>query len=684
MTTPSLVGNYCLALAVLASAGGVLAAFSSVRFGSTELLIWTRRAVHATTALLTVASMALVWAFVDNDFRMAYVVQYSELALPLGYKLAAFWAGRQGSLLLWAWMLAVVASMVARRPPKDHAHQGAVLGILAGICTLFPATILFAPNPFELAKIVPADGHGLNPMLQDPAMLSHPPLLFLGYAGFAVSLAMVLGALLVRRTDRGWIASARRWTVASWVFLTLGIVLGCWWAYIELGWGGYWAWDPVENASLLPWLTGTALIHSLIAWQRRGTLKAWTAALAAVTFILTIFGTYLTRSGVIKSVHAYAESPAGWFFLAMVGAGVVLSVALMLWRRDLLKPDRAIERLVSPTGAFLAAAILLTLMMLTTLVGTIFPVLARPFTDHGMTQDERFFNTAVLPMALALTAVMGIGPMLRPAANQMDLKRRLTVPGAAAVAAALIAAGMGWTSIWMLFSAAVGALVVFAVGEDFIVRTFGSAGEAGRSGLASAGRSLRANARRYGGQLAHLGMALVVIAVAGSSLYSTKTKLRLHPGQSARVGPYVLNMGSLEEVKGQNYVALEARLTLRSPSGETTALRPQHRQYDKSAQKSTEVAIHSTLLRDVYLRLDGWTPDGQTALIQVIVNPLVDWLWIGTIVMTAGGLLCLAVGRPKTPRSAGMPADSDSFSGPEPSPRYAITPQETDHEEYPT
>ena len=681
MTTGSL-GNYCLALAVLASAGGVLAAFGSVRFGSASLLIWTRRAIHTSRALLTICSMALMVAFVDNNFTIEYVAKHSEEALPLGYKLAAFWAGRQGSLLLWTWLLAIVASMVARVPRQDHpAHQGAVLGILAGICAIFAATILFAANPFDAAKIVHADGQGLNPMLQDPAMISHPPLLFMGYAGFAVSLALVLGALVVGRTDRRWIASARRWTVAAWVFLTVGIVLGAWWAYIELGWGGYWGWDPVENASLLPWLTGTALIHSLIAWQRRGMLKVWTASLAAVTFILTVVGTYITRSGVVQSSHAYADSsPAAWFYLSMVAAGVVLSVALIVWRRKMLRPDHALERLISPTMAFLAAAILLVLMMLTTLTGTLFPVLARLFTDHEKTVGVEFFNTAVLPMALALAAVMGLGPMLRPTTTDADLKRSLTVPGAAAFAAALFSAAAGGTSVWMLISAAVGAFVVFAVGEDFIVRTFGSAGGDGRLALVSAGRSLRANARRYGGQLAHVGMAIIVVAVAASSIYSSNKEFRLHPGQSAKVGPYVLNMESLEEVEGENYIALEAKLTLRSPGGESTTLRPQHRRYNKSTRNSTEVGIHSAILRDVYVRLTGWTDGGRIAIIEVIVNPLVGWLWIGTIVMTAGGLLCLAVGRPKMPRPTGMPADGGSHAGLEP-PRHAVAQQETDHEE---
>jgi cytochrome c biogenesis factor len=438
------LGNCCLALVVLAATGGALAATASARLAAPWLLRAARGAVYLTAALLTAACLAVAGAILNDDFTLAYVVSYSERTLPAGYKLAALWAGQEGSLLLWAWLLAVLASLAAFLRRKDAPqHQTPVLAILAAICAAFAAMMLFAANPFQLAQAVPLDGEGLNPMLQDPAMIAHPPMLFLGYSALSVPFAVVLGSLVAGRRDVQWVPAARRWAMAAWMFLTIGILLGARWAYVELGWGGYWAWDPVENASLLPWLTATALLHCLIAHHRRGMLKTCTALLA------------------------------------------------------------------------------------------------------------------------------------------------------------------------------------------------------GASAVTCAGLVLRDQFRRYAGLLVHLGMVLLVLGVAGSSLYTEKRDISLGPGQSADIGRYTLRLEGLEEAQGPNYVAGEARLVLLSPDGEQTVLRPQRRRYNKSEQYNTEVAVCSTLREDVYVTLAGWNDSGQTVRIEAIVNPLVNWIWIGGIVMAGGSLACL-------------------------------------------
>ena len=650
--TASSVGNYTLALSVVAACGGIFAAICAGRFNSPAMLRAARRAVYAVAALLTISSITLLAAILDNNFRLDYVVRYTERALPLGYKLAAFWAGQEGSLLLWAWLVAVMASLAVAWGRQDReGGQGPAIGILSAVCGCFAIILLFAANPFTLSEFVPPDGQGMNPMLQDPAMIAHPPALFLGYAGCTVPFALVFGALIAGRTGGRWLARARQWVLASWLFLTVGIVLGAEWAYVELGWGGYWAWDPVENASLLPWFTATALMHSLILQQRRGTFKVWNALLAGLSFLLCLFGTFLTRSGVIASVHAYGKSQIGQVFLAVLGLFVVFCILVMIWRRRLLKSDRPMRTLLSVDGGFLAANVLLMVMMLTTLVGTIFPILSRLFSGSEVTLGPPFYNKVIVPMALALVALLGTGPFLAVATSAGKLRQRLIVPGAAAIVAAGATLALGAANAWMVLAAAISAFVVAAIFEDLVRAILRQTSDPRRSAPLAIIRMLRLNARRYGGQVVHLGMAMVVMGVAGSSLYSTRHKIEMGPGQSVEIGQYTLRMESLKgDVREATYQAGEARVTLLSPRGQLGLLRPQRRRYNKSRGVNTEVAVHRMLREDVYLVLNGWVDSGRITKFEVIISPLVNWIWIGSIVMTAGALLSLAVSRPPSAR----------------------------------
>lgn len=656
------LGNYSLAFAVLASGGAMLASISAGRFKSSTALVSARWMIHMVTALLTLAGIALVYAIWNDEFALDYVTRFSERALPWEYKLSALWAGHEGSLLLWAWMMAVSASLSVTLLRKDDpGSQAPAIGILAAICGMFAALMLFTSNPFALGEVAPADGQGMNPMLQHWAMIAHPPTLFLGYAGFAVPFALALGALIGGRSDNRWIAPVRRWVIGSWLFLTIGIVLGSWWAYVELGWGGYWAWDPVENASLLPWLTGTALMHSLMIQQRRGMLKVWNAWLVPMTFLLCIFGTYLTRSGIIASVHAFPDSSVGKFFLMMLLLGIGISVGVIIWRRDLLKSEHKLDKLVSHEGAFMGGNVLLTIIMLTTLVGTIFPVLSKAFAEESVTLGEEFFNTVVVPMALLLAALMAVGPLLRYANAPGALRRRLIAPGITTVA---VVAGVGFWSVrymdfkllsagtmWMMVSAAVAAFTVACIAED-VIRAAGA---------------LRQNTiRRWGGQLVHLGMIMIVVGVAGSSIYKTDKSLAMTPGQTEQFGKYKLRLDGLEEIKGVNYMGGEARIGVSAPGLDEIILRPQRRQYNKSSKGNSEVAVRTGLAEDVYIILAGWK--GETVHIKVLINPLLSWIWIGGVSMSLGSLVCLVTPgrrRSKTPAPAADTSDVSAAVCPE-------------------
>jgi cytochrome c-type biogenesis protein CcmF len=646
-------GDYFLMGAVLTAAAMVLLCLAAVRQGSHPHLKWAKGLMVLFTGLITLACWALLSALLDSDLRVAYVASYTERALPTGYKVAAFWAGQEGSLLLWAWLLAVISMIAALRHRVALLKERAVtLLTLAIACGFFAALMLFAANPFKLLSVAPADGHGLNPLLQDPWMIAHPPLLFIGYAGFTVPFALLMGALAAKRSDNHWIAQTRPWLVVSWLFLGLGIVLGAKWAYVELGWGGYWAWDPVENASLLPWLTATALLHSILVQQQRGMFKRWNAILIAATFALCIFGTYLTRSGVISSVHAFGESLIGTFFLAFLVVTILVSAAVLIWRRRLLEAEQPMEHLLSKEGAFLATNVLLVLMTLITLVGTIFPLISGVVMQEPMSVDERFYNKAVVPMAVLTMALMACGPlMVFGKDGAARLLRGLRWPSTAAAAAGVLIVVLGQVEQWSLGSRLVMALIAaicagaaVAIAVDLTALARNRQKVEDESLLAAIVQTIDANHRRYGGQVAHVGMLMIMLGVAGSSLFGVKNTFEIEPNQTIKVGNYDVTFSGVHEVRRENYGAVQAHVTLTGRDGQTAIVLPEMRFFDKSDQNYSQVALRSTLIEDVYVTLAGWKSDGrsvQRVALQVIINPLVAWIWIGGLVLTLGGVFGL-------------------------------------------
>jgi len=636
------IGNYSLCLAVLVGAMVLLLSLASIQRQSPQFLSYARRGMLLFAGLITTASAMLMIATINTDFRLDYVTHYTERALPLGYKLAAFWAGQEGSLLLWAWLLAVLSVIAVFLHRAEAKEKAFTLAALAVVCSFFAALILFAANPFKLAEVVAADGHGLNPMLQDPGMIAHPPMLFLGYAGFTIPFALMVGALLSGRKDHDWLKAVRWWSVASWLFLSVGILLGAQWAYVELGWGGYWAWDPVENASLLPWLTGTALLHTVMVQQQRGMLKGLNAALIAVTFILCIFGTYLTRSGVVQSVHSFGESLIGTFFLIFLAITVLASVGLIFARRRDLQPEQKMETVIGREGAFLATGWLLIVVTVITLIGTIFPLISGIFMQQGISVSQSFYNTTVGPVSLLLAALMATGPLLRYGKNvTSSLVRNLTAPVIVAIAVT------GWLWIrgihngWALVAGFIAAAAVVVITVDFVRSAWIRAAAHHENLFVGALRLVDGNHRRYGGQVTHVGVLMLIIGVVGSSQFSVKENFELKAGQSAVIGGYTLTLQKLEEVRRENYSAVQALVNFESSDGIAGTLIPQRRFYDKSEESSASVAITSTWREDLYVTLAGWEQEGGRATVQAIVNPLVSWIWIGGIVLTAGGMICL-------------------------------------------
>ncbi|MCC7144995.1 MAG: heme lyase CcmF/NrfE family subunit [Phycisphaeraceae bacterium] len=672
------VGHLSLAAVVLAAGLAFLSAMAAGRFAIPGLLKVARGLTLAAAGFYTLAALALWTALVNSDFSLQYVARFTERALPTGYKLAAFWAGQEGSLLLWGWLVAVMSWLVLRqedkynaaifdRPLNDrqdegkrhvahstlrdavwHPNQafpgaipGAVPGVLALVWGFFAVLMLFAADPFAVFAFPPEDGGGLNPLLQHPAMIAHPPLLFVGYAGYTIPFALMVGALVAGRKDNQWIAQSRVWLLGSWIFLTCGIVLGAWWAYLELGWGGYWAWDPVENASLLPWLTGTALMHSAMVQQHRGMLKIWNAVLTALTFLLCIFGTYLTRSGVIQSVHAFGESPVGDYFLTFLGIATVGSMVLLVVRRKLLVSERPLEGLVGREGFFMGANLLLTIIMVTTLGGTVSPIVAELAGRPQFKLEAGFYNNVVVPMGLILVLLMATGPLLSyGAGGDQKLKRGLFVPMVLALAGVGIAVAMGLHRPLALCSVGVGVLAVSVVVLEYVRACLAWRNIEGEMLLVAAGRVISASRRRYGAQLCHVGVVLMVAGITGSGLFQYESLLDLKAGQEQQAGRYTLKLERVKEYRHENYSALDAAVRATDPAGGSIVLHPQLRHYPRSDQVSAEVAVRPGWREDLYMTVAEVTPDGLMVVLKVIISPLVSWIWIGGAVMLCGGLLC--------------------------------------------
>ena len=670
-------GSFCLLLALVltvynfvvggfalwgASAGGQRATSVPVarwsRLGETA-----RRAGIASFAVLCCAAFALVWAAFTNDFSVEYIRAHSNIALNPAYKFAALWSGQEGSLLLWAWLLSAYGFVLRMRHRVDVRLSAYASTILAAIQVFFLLLLVVAAPPFSIAPgPVAADGAGLNPLLQYPEMVLHPPMLYLGYVGFSVPFAFALGALMMRYPGEKWIHITRRWTMVTWLFLTVGIFMGAHWAYSVLGWGGYWGWDPVENASLMPWLAGTAFLHSVMMQEKRGMMKNWNVWLIFSTFLLTILGTLLTRSGIISSVHAFAESAIGaWFYTFIVIAFLVCLITFLM-RRDHLKSENKLESLVSRESSFLFNNMVLLAACVTVLWGTLFPLISEAVTGSKVTMGAPFYNRVNIPIGLFLLFLTGLGPLLAWRSTSLrSIRRNFILPAIAmaVTAVGLMAAGLRpWndgddmhSTFFSLTAFTLAAGVITAIVEEFVrgasvVRT-----QTGKNLLSSAALLTRRNTRRYGGYIIHFGIVVMFIGIAGGA-FNQSVEQEMSYGDTIAIGPYRLVCESITQDSKPEYDTNFAVLDVYKNGKYIQQLSPEKRIYFAGTdheQASTIVALHSTAEADLYTVFEGNNPDTGRPIIKVFLNPLIAWIWIGVAIVVAGTFIALAPNLARSP-----------------------------------
>jgi cytochrome c-type biogenesis protein CcmF len=627
-------------LLVYASVAGAFAAWH----GRRRLAESAQNALIAAFGATAVAVVVLLTALARHDFSLTYVAQHTSRELPLGYTLTAFWGGQEGSLLLWLFVLcgySVAAVLTARRAGREVLAW--VVPVLGLVGTFFALLLVFVASPFA-TQVAPADGAGLNPSLQNPYMAIHPPMLYLGYVGLTVPFAFAMGALLARRTDERWIVATRRWTLAAWAFLGVGQLLGAHWAYVEIGWGGYYAWDPVENAALMPWLAATAFLHSVMIQEKRGMLKVWNVLLVVLAFCLSIFGTFLTRSGIIQSVHSFTQSSIGPWFLGFICFITAASLALVFWRLPLLRAKTRLESLVSREATFLYNNLLLVALALTILWGVIYPLLSQAVTGQAATVSKPYYNFFLHSFGLPLLLLMGIGPLVAwRRASLRALGKTFLWPIAAALTAgvALLAAGAGSSRVGVIaytFSVFVLASIVLEFARGTSARkTLGGVGWGG------AFTSLVArNRRRYGGYVVHAAVVLLAIGVAGSSAYQTVRETRLHPGDSMTVAGNRLVFRGFEARTVANHREIRANVDAYRGGDYLGRLRPGKNQYFAEDQVSNEVAIRHDLLTggDLFLIADQVNRDGSIDL-KALQKPLVNLIWLAGLIFVGGSLIAL-------------------------------------------
>jgi cytochrome c-type biogenesis protein CcmF len=644
-----------LATTLFAAASFALAG----RGGEGSLMLLGRRAMYAALGLALLASAAMVISLLTHDFSVRYVVRNNATTTPPFYSVISLWAALEGSILFWTLLATGWAALVLRRfrdrAPALMPWVGLTLAVVAGF---FFAVMTWPGDPFLRISPVATEGNGPNALLQNhPFMGLHPPLLYLGYTGLAVPFAFGVAALITRRTDEEWLGIVRRWTLVPWIFLTAGIVAGAWWSYGVLGWGGYWAWDPVENAALLPWLTATAFIHSSMVAERRGTLRIWSHLLVVLTFWLTLFGTFLTRSGVVASVHSFTASSIGAWFLAALLVTLVAGLSLILWRIPLLGDRRAPGEPISRESAFLFNNVLFLAISVTVLVGTLYPLAVEAVSGEKVSLGAPWFNRVGAPIFVALLFLMGIGPALPwGGASWRTLRDRFSLAVLLAIGAVAVAWLLGMRNVAPLTAVGFAAFVLTVMGEE-LVRGARSRGRARSEGLPLAGWRLAThNRRRYGGYLVHAGICVMAIAIAVSATSGSDVTATLRPGEQMAIGPYRLRHDRLvvEPLASDARVReTRAELTLSGPqSGPVaTALRD----YPSSSTPIATPSVRSSLGEDLYVTLLGYDPATGAVTLHVFINPLVGWIWLGGGIVALGAIFAIW---PERRRLAVRPATS--------------------------
>lgn len=644
------LGMTASVLALLLSAVATVLALLGARLGRPAYVLVGRQALLANFALVTLACFTVVWSFVQNDFSVAYVTQNSNTRLPLVYRLTALWGAHEGSLLLWVWFLTLYSALAVVWHWGTHPRSMPyVIATLGGVQLGFLALIVFLSSPFVELHPPPMEGRELNPLLQDPGLIIHPPLLYLGYVGFVVPFAFAIAALARGSAGAEWVIAIRRWTLFAWLALTSGIMVGGYWAYYELGWGGYWAWDPVENASLLPWLTGTALLHSVMAQEKRNLFRGWNTSLAISTFSLSLLGTFLVRSGVLTSVHSFAVDPwRGMYLLVFLAVVTLGGFGLLIARVDTLRTAARLDGTLSREAALLFNNLFLIVTAATVFVGTLYPLAVEVFTGIRLTVAAPYFNKVVLPIMVALVMLMSIGPVIPwRRASAKEIRRFLTVPGLCAAILVGIAAALGVRGLVPLAAVAGMGLVIANIAVDVAGAVANRSAVSGKSYAASLIWLALWNRRRYGGLVVHIGVVIVAFGILASGLFLETKTVALSPNDRFEINGHTLVFKGLSTVEGPNWTARQADVEVFRDGASLGFLSPQRRNYPRGDMVTTESAIRTTLAGDLYVVIGEELGDGR-ASIRAYSIPLVAWIWCGWLVITLGSLFALSQGRQRT------------------------------------
>jgi cytochrome c-type biogenesis protein CcmF len=649
-------GSFALLLAFICAVYAFVGGIAAIYTRHPLLVKSARQAGLATCGLIFLATGSLVYLFFSDSYWVAYVVAHSNRDLSTFYKVAALWSGQEGSLLFWSFLLAIyVFSALFAYRNKNGELMPYVGVVLAGVQIFFLTLNNFVASPFKVLAtpeangaldiFTRADGAGLNPLLQYPEMVIHPPNLYSGYTGFTIPFAFALGALLARYPGEKWIHLTRKWTMIAWCFQTMGILLGAHWAYAVLGWGGYWGWDPVENASLLPWLTGTAFLHSVMMQEKRGMMKVWNVWLVFCTFMLCILGTLLTRSGVVSSVHAFAQSSIGNWFVGFLALILVVCFTAYVKNRDYLKSENQLDSMVSRESSFLFNNLILLVACIAVLSGTLFPVFSEWFSSSRISVGAPFFNKVNIPIGLLLLFLTGVGPLLAWRKTSMEsLKRNFGGPLLIALVLGVAAFAAGLREFYSLVCWTLCVFVASTISMEFFRGAKVIRARSGASLVASAVDLTMRNTRRYGGYIVHMGMVLIFVGLAGAA-FNKDTQKEMQLGSTMQIGRYNLLLQSFDSKPEKNYTSERMIVEVMKDGKPLMMLYPERRFFQTNEQSGTMVAIYSTLRDDLYVVYAGQSPDNQLPVIHAYLNPLVKWIWLGGCIVVLGTIVTLLPNR---------------------------------------
>jgi len=633
------LGALALRLALVAAVYAVLAAVAGARLRRTDVVASSRAAAYAVNVLVVVATAVLLRALLQHDFSLEYVAAYSSSTLPTQYVAAALWGGQQGSLLFWTLLLTTMSTLVhLQNRDRNQALMPYVTTTLMTTAIFFLALTVFVTDPFERLPVPAREGADLNPLLQNYWMMIHPPSLYLGYVGCSVPFAFGMAALVTGRLGDVWIRTTRRWTLFAWFFLTIGNLLGARWAYEVLGWGGYWAWDPVENAAFMPWLACTAFLHSVMIQEKRNMLKMWNMVLVLLTFTLTIFGTFLTRSGVVSSVHSFTQSGLGPFFIGFLAVVIAVSVALLYLRRPLLRSENEIDSFLSREGAFLFNNLLLVGIAFATFWGTVFPVISEAVRGIKITVGPPFFNKVNTPLGLALLFMIGVGPVIAwRRSTARNLRRNFTIPIVAGVLTGVALLGAGLVgNYYAIVCFSLAAFVIATIVLEFYRGTRARQALMGEPPATALVHLVNKNRRRYGGYIIHVGVVLAFVGIAASAAFRVEEQRTMRAGDTVEVGGFALTYKGMRQADNPHVASMLAEIEVARGGRVIATMFPEKRFYKRQQQPTTEVAMRTTWREDLYLVLGSYDQESGLMTLQAFINPLVIWIWIGGIVMVLG------------------------------------------------